>query len=52
MNKVRVFLIWILALAYLIWPVDLMPGLPFDDVIALIVAIALTKKSLPRQIAE
>ncbi|MBN1915813.1 hypothetical protein JW796_02340 [Candidatus Dojkabacteria bacterium] len=37
-NFIKKHFILILAIAYLIWPLDLLPGLLFDDLIAILTA--------------
>ena len=38
------------TLAYIIWPFDLMPGVPIDDLIVAIIGVAGAIRSRPKRI--
>ena len=48
MKSYKAILVLVAALLYLVWPLDVMPGIPFDDVLVLIAAILFAK---PGQLA-
>ena len=48
MKNFKVVLVAVAAVLYLVWPLDAMPGIAFDDVLVLIAAIIFAK---PGQLA-
>ena len=48
MKRYKIILVLVAALLYLVWPLDVMPGIAFDDVLVLIAAIIFSK---PGQLA-
>lgn len=50
MDNLKKALILIAVTLYVVSPVDFMPGLPFDDLVAIIIGISQIRSSTPRVI--